>query len=133
MPRAKRPKTEQEQYTDSIVRRMKAVGTYRKEFSPTIDRLAALYVQRERIETQFRESGENAVILHTNKAGATNAAKNPFLTARDEVYTQLLSHERELGLTPSGLKKLNEAELHPKKQGSGFAAALEQALNGAGG
>ena len=132
MPSAKRPKTEQERYTDSIVRRMKAVGTYRKEFSPTIDRLAALYVQRERIETQFRESGENAVILHTNKAGATNAAKNPFLTARDEVYTQLLSHERELGLTPSGLKKLNEAELHPRKQASGFAAALEQALNGAG-
>lgn len=133
MPSAKRPRTEQERYADSIVRRMKAVGTYRKEFTPTIERLAALYVQRERIEQQFRESGENAVILHTNKAGATNAAKNPFLTARDEVYTQLLSHERELGLTPSGLKKLNEAELHPKKQGSGFAAALEQALNGAGG
>ena len=133
MPREKRPKTEQEKYAENIVKRMKAVGTYRKEFSPTIERLAALYVQRERIETQFKESGENAVILHTNKAGATNAAKNPFLTARDEVYTQLLSHERELGLTPSGLKKLNEAELHPRKQASGFAAALEKALDGAGG
>ena len=132
MATAKRPKTEQEKYMAGIVRRMKAVGTYRKEFIPTIERLAALYVQRENIEKQYAESGGNAVILHTNKAGATNAAKNPFLTARDEVYTQLLSHERELGLTPSGLKKLNEAELHPRKQASGFAAALEQALNGAG-
>ena len=132
MATAKRPKTEQDKYRADIVRRMKAVGTYRKEFIPTVERLAALYVQREAIEKQFKESGGNAVVLHTNKAGATNAAKNPFLTARDEVYTQLLSHERELGLTPAGLKKLNEAELHPRKQASGFAAALEQALNGAG-
>ena len=132
MATAKRPKTEQDKYRADIVRRMKAVGTYRKEFIPTVERLAALYVQREAIEKQFKESGGNAVVLHTNKAGATNAAKNPFLTARDEVYTQLLSHERELGLTPAGLKKLNEAVLHPRKQASGFAAALEQALNGAG-
>ena len=63
MATAKRPKTEQDKYRSDIVRRMKAVGTYRREFSPTIERLAALYIQRERIETQFKESGENAVIL----------------------------------------------------------------------
>lgn len=119
-------------YKNDIVKRMKAVGTYRDEFLPTIERLAALYVQRDRIEKQFAASGGNAVVMHTNKAKATNAVKNPFLTARDEVYTQLLSHERELGLTPSALKKLNEAELHPRKQSSGFAAALEIALGGSG-
>lgn len=124
-------KTER-QFKNDIVKRMQAVGTYRDEFLPTIERLAALYIQRDRIEKQFAASGGNAVVMHTNKAKATNAVKNPFLTARDEVYTQLLSHERELGLTPSGLKKLNESELHPKKQASGFAAALEQALSCAG-
>ena len=71
--------------------------------------------------------------MHTNKAGATNPTKNPFLTARDEVYSQLLSHERELGLTPSALKKMNEAALRSPTASTGFAGALAQALDGAGG
>lgn len=118
-------------YKADIVKRMTAVGTYRVEFMPTIERLAMLYVQCDKIEKQFAISGGSAVIAHTNKAGATNPTKNPFLTARDEVYTQLLSHERELGLTPSALKKMNESAMRSKKQ-SGFASALEQALNGVG-
>lgn len=125
-------KTER-QYKNEIMKRMQNIGTYREEFGPTIERLALLYCQRDKLEVQYEESGGNPVIMHTNKAGATNPTKNPFLTARDEVYTQLLSHERELGLTPAALKKLNETELRPKKQSSGFAAALTQALNGAGG
>ena len=62
---------------------MRRLGTYREEFDRTIERTAALYVQQDRIERQFAESGGNAVVRHTNKAGATNAVKNPFLTARD--------------------------------------------------
>ena len=94
------------QYRNEIVKRMKAIGTYREEFEPTVSRTALLYVQCEKIEKQFEESGGNAVVRHTNKAGATNAVKNPYLSARDEVYTQLLNHERELGLTPAALKKM---------------------------
>lgn len=119
-------------YLKSIIERMQAIGTYREEFIPTIERLAALYCQRDLLEKQFAASGGNPVIMHTNKAGASNPTKNPFLTARDEVYNQLLSHERELGLTPAALKKMNESALRPA-QVSGFAAALEQALTGAGG
>lgn len=118
-------------YKNDIVRRMTAVGTYREEFLPTIERLAMLYVQRDMIEKQFADSGGQAIIKHTNKIGANNPVKNPFLTARDEVYSQLLSHERELGLTPNALKKMNEAAMRPKKQ-SGFASALSQALEGVG-
>lgn len=113
------------QYTNKIVERMKALSVYREEFLPTIYRLAALYCHRDKIEAQFAASGGNAVIKHTNKAGATNAIKNPFLTARDEVYTQLLAHERELGLTPSALKKLREGGL--KESGaSPLATALKE-------
>ena len=125
-------KTERK-YKNDIVKRMRAVGTYRDEFLPTIERLAVLYMQRDRIEKQFAESGGEAVILHTNKAGATNQTKSPYLTARDEVYAQLLSHERELGLTPIALKKMNEQALRSPNKASGFAAALTQALDGAGG
>lgn len=119
-------------YKNSIVKRMKAVGTFREEFLPTVERLAKLYQQRELLESQYEESGGNPVIMHTNKAGASNPTKNPFLTARDEVYTQLLAHERELGLTPSSLKKMNEQALRTGNTQSGFAAALSEALNGAG-
>lgn len=125
-------KTEK-QYRADITRRMKAVGTWRREFLPTIERLAMLYCQRDKLETQYAESGGNPVIMHTNKAGATNPTKNPLLTARDEVYSQLLSHERELGLTPSSLKKMNESALRAPTASTGFAGALAQALDGAGG
>ena len=119
-------------YKKAIVKRMQAIGTYREEFLPTIERLAMLYCQRDKLEEQYAQSGGNPVIMHTNKAGATNPTKNPFLTARDEVYSQLLSHERELGLTPSALKKMNESALRPQAKASGFAAALSEALAGAG-
>jgi phage terminase small subunit len=120
--------TTERQYKNEIVKRMKALGVYKDEFSPTIDRTAALYVHRDKIETEFAASGGNAVVKHTNKAGATNAIKNPFLSARDEVYSQLLAHERELGLTPSALKKINEASMKPKRSSS-----LADALKALGG
>lgn len=119
-------------YKNDIVKRMQSIGTYRAEFLPTIERLARLYCQRDKLELQYDESGGNPVILHTNKAGATNPTKNPFLTARDEVYSQLLSHERELGLTPSALKKMNEQAMKSPVKATGFAAALTEALAGAG-
>ena len=125
--------SDEKKYISAIVKRMKAIGTYRKEFMPTIERLAMLYVQRDKLELQYEESGGNPVIMHTNKAGATNPTKNPFLTARDEVYSQLLSHERELGLTPSALKKMNEQAMKAPVKASGFAAVISEALSGAGG
>ena len=124
-------KTEQE-YRDGVIEAMKAIGTYRDEFLPIVDRLALLYTQRDKLEDQYKRSGSNPVVQHTNKAGATNLAKNPFLTARDETYSQLLAHERELGLTPAALKKMNEGALKITRASSSFADALARALDGAG-
>lgn len=100
---------------EKIVERMKALGTYKPEFEMTIQRTAALYVQKEEVEKAFIASGGDTVIMYTNKAGATNPAKNPFIVARDDIYSQLLAHERELGLTPAALKKINEASMKQKK------------------
>ena len=113
------------QFRNEIVKRMTAIGTYREQFEPTIKRLAQLYVQCEKIEEQFIASGGNAVVKHTNKAGATNAVKNPYLGARDEVYTQLLAHERELGLTPAALKKMGMTTIVQAKK-STLADALKE-------
>ena len=111
-------------YKNATVRRMKALGLYRAEFVLTINRLAALYVQRDQLEKQFEESGGLAVIEFTNKAGATNLIKSPYLTARSEVYAQLLALERDLGLTPAALKRINESSMKPKRTSS-FADALK--------
>lgn len=118
-------------YKTGIVRRMKSVGTYREEYKPTIERLAALYVQRDKIEAEFAASGEGAVIAHTNKAGATNVIKNPYLTALNEIYAQLIAHERELGLTPMALKKLSDAATKPERKKSPLEEALEKAMGDA--
>lgn len=115
-------------YKNEIVRKMRSMGTYREEFDSTIARTASLYVQLDKIERQYESSGGNAVIRHTNKAGATNAIKNPYLTARDEVFSQLLAHERELGLTPAAIKRLNAGALAEERGGpmDALAKALEE-------
>ena len=110
-----------------IVRSMRSLGTYREEYEPIIDRLAKLYVDYDRIISQYEASGRNPVVKHTNKYGATNLVKNPFLTARDDIYDKILAHERELGLTPASIKRMdrlpNDAQRDDQKDP--FLAALE--------
>ena len=118
-------------YARKIKKRLDALSLYKPEFEPTIKRLATLYVECDKLDEQYQISGGNPVIMHVNTTGGKNPKKNPILQARDEVYTQLLAHERELGLTPAALKKINESVLKTT-QVSGFASALADALRGAG-
>ena len=116
-------------YRNDIIAKMNNLGVYREEYSAAIERLAKMYVQRDEIEAQFKASGGAYVVEHTNKAGATNLTKSPYLSALSEIDSQLISLERELGLTPTGGRKVAQ----PKKEpGSNFAAALSEALSGAG-
>lgn len=112
----------------TIIERMTKLGTYKPQYMEAINRTAKLYVQMDEIEAAFAESGGNVVVTHTNKAGAENFVKSPFLQARDEVYTQLLAHERELGLTPAALKRINESAMIKEKK-STLGEALK-ALSG---
>lgn len=128
---------DEKKYKNAIKRRTRSIGTYRSEFLPVIERLAALYCQRDALESKYAESGSEPVIMHTNKYGVANPVKNPILTARDEVFRQILAHERELGLTPSAMKKLNvmafrSADGTGGKDG-GLGAAMKRASDGAGG
>ena len=51
--------------------------------------------------------------------------KNPVLVMEMELNTQALSYWRDLGLTPSGLKKLNADAIKDKGVGS-FEKLLER-------
>lgn len=101
-----------------------AAGTYRPYFDNVIDTLAGILEKRDEAERVYVKEGSKPVITHTNKAGASNAEKNPVLVLWDDLNKSALAYWRDLGLTPSGLKKIDETALKKKKQG-GLAEILK--------
>lgn len=112
-----------------IKKQMEAVGTYNQAFEPAIDTLADILEQRDAALQEYLEAGGEACFEHISDRGARNIKKNPRLTVWQDLNTQALAYWRDMGLTPAGLKKLNEAALKAEKKGS----ALEEALKGLGG
>lgn len=92
-------------------------GTYRPFFDPVIDSLAEILEKRDDALKHYEESGGEPVVIHTNKGGNANMAKNPCLVLWNELNSAALHYWRDLGLTPSGLKKINESALTEKKGG----------------
>ena len=117
-------------YEKKIIADMKEVGTYKPEFNKTIETLALIYEDIDTARAQFEKSGGNMIIAHTNKSGATNLVKNPFYLIIENLQANILQYNRELGLTPKGLKNINEAEMKGKKKKSKLLAALEEATSG---
>ena len=101
----------------------RAAGTYKPFFEPVIDTLAGILEKRDETERLYWESGGQPVISHVNQAKAANPVKNPYLVLLGELNAQALAYWRDLGLTPAGLKKIDEAALKEKKK-SALAAAL---------
>jgi len=98
-------------------------GTYKPYFDSVIDTLAGVMEARDSAQEQYEMTGSHPVVTHTNRNGAVNAVKNPTLVMVMECNAQALAYWRDLGLTPAGLRKLNEEGLkQPKK--SALAEAL---------
>ena len=81
------------------------------------------------MEKEFEKSGRERFVEYTNKAGATNLIASPYIRAIEDVYAELIVHERELGLTPAALRKLGEVNT-PKPAKSPLEAALERLSGG---
>ncbi len=105
-----------ESWKNKILDQCKEVGTYRKSFLPVIDTLAETLEQRDATRREFIESGAKSVVEYVNKFGATNYTKNPLLVLWDDLNKSALAYWRDLGLTPAGLKKIDESALKGKKQ-----------------
>lgn len=106
-------------------------GTYKPYFDDIIDTLVDILYRRDRAQAAFRKSGGDMFVYHTNKAGAQNLELHPALKTVNDLNRDALQYWRDLGLTPSALRKMNEQAFKPKEQ-SGFSLALAEALNGAG-
>ncbi len=103
-------------YKKDIIKKMKAVGTYNISFVYTINVLAKVLYDYEGTLEQFKKLGGNIIVKHTNKNGSTNIVKNPLYLAIEKLRDDIIVYSRELGLTPSGLKKINQEGGKPVKK-----------------
>ena len=89
-------------------------GTYRPFFADAIETLADILHKRDQAQKIYKDSGEQPVIAHTNKSGATNLEQHPALRLINDLNRDALMYWRDLGLTPAGLKRIDNKVLAAK-------------------
>ena len=117
-------------YKKRIIEAMCSVGTYKTEFDKIILNLAKIYEDMDNAREQFERSGGSYIVKHTNKNGSTNLVKNPFYIVIEGLQSNILLYSRELGLTPAGLKRINDKEMSGKLKKSKLEAAMEALTDG---
>lgn len=111
-------------YKKRIIQNMVAVGTYKPEFDKVISNLAQIFEDMDTAREQFEKSGGKFIVSHTNKNGSKNLVKNPYYLVIEGLQANVLAYSRELGLTPTGLKKINADGLQGKQKMSKLDEAL---------
>lgn len=101
-------KTIENNITITIIDCMKAIGTYDNAFKLSIGILDKLLSDYYKARDEWEGQGSLLVVEHTNKNGQTNIVKNPLYQSMEKLRMDILTYLRELGLTPSGLKKLKQ-------------------------
>lgn len=102
-----------------------AAGTYRPEFDYTVDILADMLIDYGAALEEWKAAGGEYVMEYTNKAGATNAIRSPHYQVVEGLRQQIVLYCRELGITPAGLKKINEKKLGAEKKKSFLDGVIE--------
>ncbi|MCI8374850.1 MAG: P27 family phage terminase small subunit [Lachnospiraceae bacterium] len=115
-------------WVKKIKKACEEAGTYRPYFDHTILTLAEILEKRDDAAQAYKDYGSIPLIEYTNKGGATNLVKNPAIILWDDLNKSALAYWRDLGLTPAGLKKIDEKAMKSKKR-----SGLEEALEGLGG
>lgn len=113
-----------EEWRQIITEACKEAGTYRPYFDSVIDTLAGIMENRDDAQQKFDEGGRQTVTERTIRGGAVNIVKHPALAILDDLNKTALSYWRDLGLTPAGLKRINEDALKEKER-STFSEVLK--------
>lgn len=104
---------------------MKELGVYKPEFDMTISIYAGLVEQYNALEKEFKKTKFKVV----EKTGySDNAKKSPMVATLESLRKDILQYSNALGLTPAGLKKIND-EMKPQQK---KMSKLEMALNNFG-
>ena len=115
----------QSEWAERIRNSAVEAGTYRPYFDDVIATLADILEKRDNAQADFIKSGGHAAVKHTNKSGATNVEQNPLLRLVNDLNRDALAYWRDLGLTPAGLKRINEDALKKPKENA-LAKALRE-------
>lgn len=108
-----------------IKQNMISLGIYKPEFEITINIYSGLIDQYTVLEKEFKKSKFTVV----EKTGySDNAKKAPIVATLESLRKDILQYANALGLTPSGLKKINDDLNKDKKK----VSKLEMALNNFG-
>lgn len=91
------------QLKSAVIREMKSLGTYKKEYNNLIEIYAGLLHQYQVFELMFEQSDYQITEEYTNKAGATNQRKVPILTAMESLRKDIVSYSDRLCLNPKSL------------------------------
>ncbi len=105
----------QAEWKEKIVFSCEQVGTYQPAFESAIDTLAGILERRDAAQETFEKTGGKILVEHTNKSGATNTEQNPAIRLINDLNRDALAYWRDLGLTPAGLKRINEKAMEKKK------------------
>lgn len=93
-----------------IIRQMKELGTYRKEFDMIIDIFSGMLFQYQKLAQDYAEMGYPVTDVYVNKAGAENERKVPILTAMEILRKDILSYSNQLMLNPKSLGEVIEQD-----------------------
>lgn len=102
-------------YLVKINKAMRAADTYQEIYTEVIKTLAAVLAERDHIYEQYVKEGSEPLVDVLTDRGSPQRRPNPLLDQWNKLNQTALSYWKELGLTPAGLKKLNdEATKEPK-------------------
>lgn len=105
-------------YLIKINKAMRDAGTYNPVFDQTIKTLADILAERDHIREIYIKEGSQPTVEVIMTGGVPSTRKNPLLDQWNELNKTALSFWKELGLTASGLKKLNDESSEGNKMSS---------------
>ena len=105
-------------YLIKINKAMRDAGTYNEIFDQTIKTLADILAERDHIREIYIKEGSQPIVEVILTGGISSQKPNPLLNQWNELNKTALSFWKELGLTASGLKKINDEALEGKKMSS---------------
>lgn len=106
---------EQSKWKKCIIDACNEAGTYKPYFESVIDTLAQILETRDIAYQQWVDEGCQPVITNPTRDGESTR-KNPLMNIINDLNAQALAYWRDIGLTPSGLKKINENAIKADEQ-----------------
>lgn len=107
-----------------IKKDMKALNVYRKQFELSITVYAEMLVQLDVLTEKWVSEGCPIVETYVNKSGAETTRKSSLYAAIESVRRDIRSREDALGMTPYGVKKIND-EMKKKEKHEGLEGMLQ--------